>query len=685
MASRAKKNRYQIGIDVGGTFTDLVLLDTEQQTLRTHKVISTPDNPARAILHGLDELLGPGWQSKELVKSITHGSTVATNALLERKGARTALITTKGFRDIYKIGRQNRSELYNFFINPTPPLILNEHAIEVEERVNAKGEIKIPLRYDSKTLANFLIEEQVESIAVSLIFSFANPEHELEIGRYLTDLGFFVSLSSDILPEFREYERTSTTLVNAYVSPILKSYLESLEQEAGSVSVRIMQSNGGSISVKEASRYGARCILSGPAGGIAAALAIRGQGALPEFGSGLITFDMGGTSTDVSLLKQLPTVIKDAVIGGFPIAIPVLDIHTIGAGGGSIAYLDSGNALRVGPQSAGADPGPACYGTGDLPTVTDANLVLGRILPEHFLGGEMRLYKERAVSAIQSLAAKAKLTTIQCAQGILDIANIYMAKALRVISVERGEDPADYLLVSFGGAGSLHAVDLAKLVGITKVYIPNIASVFSAFGMLAADAVRDYSLTVMRADLVDLMDLEVNFSTLEKKALAELTEDGFLRTSIELQRQVDARYKGQSYEITIPFTHDYQSAFHAAHLALFGYDRKDGMIDIVTIRVRAVGKSETVPTLINNFPGTHLEEAILGETPVCISGAENQLHSEPKLLKTPVYSGEKLPVGTILKGPLLIVRKDTTILAGSNDLVNVLENGSLVIEIGNAP
>jgi N-methylhydantoinase A len=380
MISETTENNILVGVDVGGTFTDFVLFDFERKLVFSHKELTTPENPAEAILRGLPKILQQAEINPKNLSGLVHGSTVATNALLEGKGAKTALISTKGFRDIYQIGRQNRLDLYNLQVKMPSKLVSDHLRMEVEERILPDGHVETTLVNSKKEIKKILETNQVESVAISLLFSFANPKHEIEVSKWLESTGLFVSRSSEVLPEFREYERTSTTVINAYVSPVMAKYLNHLLQSLPQTPIRVMQSNGGTIRVEEAQRFGVRCILSGPAGGIAAAEYLKKI--LPNQNNlrpGIITFDMGGTSTDVSLIKDKPSITKELEINHLPIGIPVLDIHTIGAGGGSIAVLDSGGALQVGPESAGANPGPACYGVGRFPTVTDANVFLGRL------------------------------------------------------------------------------------------------------------------------------------------------------------------------------------------------------------------------------------------------------------------------------------------------------------------
>ena len=440
----------RIGIDIGGTFTDFVFYDSEKNTYSTFKISSTPDNPAEAVIQGL-QLISDGKLSK-----IIHGSTVATNALLERKGVRTALISTKGFKDIIQIGRQNRQSLYDLFIEPLPPIISSDMRFEIDERVEHTGEILKSINTaEIGSLIDSLKSNKTESVAICLLFSYIHPKHEELLAEHLRQAGFFITCSNELLPEFREYERCSTTAVNAYISPILARYLASLERSMQSTKIHIMQSNGGMIDIDHAKQFGVRCILSGPAGGVIGANYIassisQGESVNEEK---IITFDMGGTSTDISLINHAPTLSKESVVGGMPIAIPLLDIHTVGAGGGSIASVDPGGALRVGPESAGAHPGPACYGVGRAPTVTDANLVLGRIIPDHFLGGKIKLDIHRASQSINRLGDSLGMGIHETALGIIEVVNAHMERALRVGSVEKGYDPRDFSLFTFGGAG----------------------------------------------------------------------------------------------------------------------------------------------------------------------------------------------------------------------------------------
>ncbi len=655
----------RVGVDIGGTFTDFVVVrGDEGARVETFKVLSTPHDPAEAVLAGLARL--PTADRRHIV----HGSTVATNAVLERKGARTALVTTRGFRDVLHIGRQNRPALYDLFADPPEPLVPARWRFEMNERVAHTGEVVRPLDpAEVEALVAPLRRERVEAVAVVLLFSFLNPEHERAVGHVLRRAGFSVSLSCEVLPEFREYERTSTTVINAYVAPVLDHYLARLEATLGADELRIMQSNGGSISAAEARRHAVRCILSGPAGGVVGARHVAEMAGFKH----IITFDMGGTSTDVSLCDGQVRVTTEATVGGHPIRVPVIDIHTVGSGGGSIAWVDAGGALRVGPESAGADPGPACYGRGDHPTVTDANLVLGRLVADYFLGGQMRLDEGRAWEAVECLGRWLGMGPVETALGIVRVANAHMERALRVISVERGHDPADFTLVSFGGAGGLHAADLARRLRIPRVLVPLHAATLSALGMLVADVVRDYTQTVMLPGTVSLDELEAHFRPLVARGQAEVQREGIPPDRIVVERLLDVRYRGQSYELTVPFGADPLAAFHAAHERLYGYANPGAPVEIVNLRVRAVGHVSRPP--LRAFPraGSDPSEALL---------ERRQVHFAGGARRVPFYLGERLRAGHVLQGPAVILRPDTTILVGPQDLAEVDEYHNIIITVG---
>jgi N-methylhydantoinase A len=715
-----KTEPLRIGIDIGGTFTDFVVYNPSTQQIQTFKLLSTPHDPAEAVLRGLELIRTKSNQSSVISDqsritddcspmTVIHGSTIATNALLERKGARTALVTTRGFRDVLQIGRQNRPALYDLFANPPPPLIPEELRFEVDERVGHTGEV---LRSLDPAQVDGLVEklktQNVGSVAVCLLFSFLRPTHEQIIAKKLRAAGFLVSASSEIIPEYREYERTSTTAVNAYVSPVLDKYLSHLEEaltalphsfsaewgrvgegvkverewgEERGVRLRILQSNGGNISPGEARRQAVRCILSGPAGGVVgceyvAKAALTPQPLLPIAGEGeikVITFDMGGTSTDVSLIDDEPQITTEAAVSGCPIRVPTLDIHTIGAGGGSIAHADAGGALRVGPESAGADPGPACYGKGVLPTVTDANLVLGRLSAEHFLGGQMPLDKERAHAALTKLGKELGLDATHAALGVVQVANAHMECALRVISVARGHDPRCFTLLSFGGAGGLHAAELARGLGIPRVFIPPLASTLSAFGMLAADVIKDYTQTVMLPGDTPIAELAARLAPFAERGRREVAEEGVTADRTRVERFLDMRYQGQSYELIVPFSEQVMATFHEIHQKTYGYARPEAPVEIVNLRLRAVG--ETTPPPLTPQP---LNEA--DPTAALLDWREVVFNSGEWV--SPFYRAESLRPGNRLAGPAVVVRADTTILLGPADQAEVDVYSNLIIQVG---
>ncbi len=668
----------RIGIDIGGTFTDFVVYDPVSRMLETFKLLSTPADPAEAVLKGLQIIRGKK-PSQDF--HIIHGSTVATNALLERSAPAPALVTTRGFADVLQIGRQNRPALYDLFFEPIPPLVPEHLRFEVDERVDHEGNVLKELNNDElDKLAGKIPSLNVKSAAVCLLFSFQHPKHEQAIASKLREKGILVSLSSEILPEFREYERMSTTAVNAYVSPVLEGYLNHLVQELPiGTYLRVMQSNGGNINVDEARRFGVRCILSGPAGGVVGCdyvSRIATDKAIPLEADDLtriITFDMGGTSTDVSLIDGKPQITTEAVVAGCPIRIPLMDIHTIGAGGGSIARVDVGGSLQVGPQSAGADPGPACYGRGgEQPTVTDANLVLGRLQADYFLGGEMPLNENRAHAALEHLGTELGLDPVKAALGVIQVANAHMERALRVISVERGNDPRRFNLLSFGGAGSLHAADLARGLGIPRVLIPPLASTLSAFGMLAADVVKDYSQTIMLPGSTSLEELSSRFEPLIRRGKEEILREGVPEADLRIEPCLDMRYKGQSFELIVPFGDAFIEDFHELHEKQYGYARKEAPVEIVNLRLRVLGKMEPPPIPKNDQEDPDPSPAFMESRQVIFNDGARA---------TNLYRAEKLKPGNRIIGPAVVIRSDTTILVCPDDCAIVDAWNNLIIEV----
>ncbi|HKD10146.1 MAG TPA: hydantoinase/oxoprolinase family protein [Bryobacteraceae bacterium] len=545
----------RIGIDSGGTFTDFVVL-RDDGSLESFKLRSNPQSPASVILEGIR-------RATKRKAEIVHGSTVATNALLERKGARTAFVTTKGFEDILAIGRQNRPELYNL-TPPLPRLLVEpELCFGADERILFDGSVERPLRLNG--LREKIERSGAESIAICLLHSYRNDAHERALLNSLEGCGY-ISASCDVSPEFREFERASATVINAYVGPLMDRYLGTLEAECP-WPIAVMQSNGGLLTAHEARRNAVRTILSGPAGGIVGAVRIA---SLAKFEKAL-TFDMGGTSTDVALASRNPRLTTEGRVDTFPVRVPMLDIHTVGAGGGSIARVDSGGSLRVGPESAGASPGPACYGVGDAATVTDAHVALGRIAADQLAGGQVHIDIEAAQRAVARVGEALGIDTVSAAAAIIRIANSNMEHAIRAVSVERGEDPRDFPLVAFGGCGGLHACEIAEQLGIRVVLVPAMAGALSALGMLLADRMRDYSIGVL-----GVSDYQTRFRALERKARADVR-------GATLSRFADVRYAGQSYELTIPWGGD----FHREHHRVYGYSDSKRPIQIVTLRLRA--------------------------------------------------------------------------------------------------
>ena len=556
----------RIGVDAGGTFTDFVVLHDDGR-METFKLRSHPREPAKVILAGLEQAC---TEADRRVVEVVHGSTVATNALLERKGARTAFVTTAGFEDLLEIGRQNRAELYNLTPAPRQLLADRELCFGVRERTHYDGVIALrPSAAELKRLAAKIRRAHVKSVAICFLHSYRNPANEGAVATALGHEDWYLCTSDEISPEFREYERGATTFINAYVGPLMQTYLTELSR-ARRYRIAIMQSNGGFLSAQQAAKHAVRTVLSGPAGGFVGALETARHSGVKR----VLGFDMGGTSTDVSLADGAPRESTESMVAGYPIRVPMLDIHTVGAGGGSIARVDAGGLLRVGPESAGADPGPACYGIGTEATVTDAHVVLGRIGAAQLLGGAMSIDVERAGAAVDRLASATKLDRIAAAAGILRVANANMERAIRVVSVERGYDPRDFALVAFGGSGGLHACEIARELGMRSVIVPEQAGALSALGMLMADAVRDYATGALGRN-----DLEKQFAILERRARRE-------SPSAEIERTADLRYRGQSYELNVPW-HAAAQAFHREHARIYGYATPEREVEVVTIRLRA--------------------------------------------------------------------------------------------------
>ena len=649
-----------LGVDIGGTFTDIVHFIPPQPSspaqLRLYKVPGTPDDPAQSLLTGMQAL------NVETNAVVIHGSTVATNALLERKGARATLITTQGFADVLEIARQDRPSLYDLMQQRPPVIIPRERRLELAERLDHHGTIlQAPDDAAFAALLQQVATCEPESIAVSLLYAFRNPIHEQMLASLLREHfpQIYLSLSCEILPQFREYERTSTVSVNAYVQPLLGRYLNRL-QERLQGPLRIMQSSGGSISASTAAQEPVRTVLSGPAGGVIGAFHVARLAGHEQ----IITLDMGGTSTDVALCRGNIPETAEAVVAGCPIGVSTVAIHTVGAGGGSIARLDAGNALTVGPDSAGAVPGPACYGTGDELTVTDANLVLGRIDPAHFLGGRFKLYPERALEPMATLAQRMGVSGEEAALGIVRVVNASMERALRTVSLEQGHDPRLFTLLPFGGAGPLHACELAEALRIPRVFIPRYPGVLSALGMILAPIVKDYVQTVMLDTHTLAADtLEAAFTPLEERArndmqheIQHVSAQSNPAAALSLQRFWDLRYPGQSYELTTPAAEDINTTlarFHALHEQRFGHSHPEQPVQLVAIRVKAILQLDQpeLPTEPPADPSS--EHAILATRPMTFTTGIHQAR---------IYERARLQHGNRVEGPALLVQDDSTIL-----------------------
>ena len=631
-----------IGSDVGGTFTDTVFISKGEITVS--KVPTTPHNFAEGVLQGIAKVA-------EDYNRVVHGMTVGTNAVLQKKGAHVTLITNKGFKDILEIGRQNRPSLYDFSVDRPPPLVPRERRIEVSGRINHKGEIIEELQEKE-----ILLPKETESVAVCLLHSYANPAHEQKVKSMIT---LPVCVSSDILPECREYERMSTTVINAYLMPVIDKYLSNLEKEI-SGALMVIESSGGLMTSRSARKKPVHTVLSGPAGGV---IASHFLGDLLDVKT-LITLDMGGTSTDISVIKGEPVITTEGSIEGYPLRIPMIDIHTIGAGGGSIAWLDEGGALRVGPQSAEADPGPACYGKGGvLPTVTDANLVLGRLGSQ--LGEEMVLNATLAEKSMESLCRKTGFTLLEVASGIVKVANANMCQGIRVVSVERGHDPRDFTLLAFGGAGPLHACELARELSIPKVLIPVYPGVFSALGMVVADIKHEFVLTRRMSPDEDTRKV---FEELERKAVKTLKKEGVLQDRILLQKYIDTRYVGQSYELRIPAENAVQK-FHEAHQKMYGYSDVTSPVEFVNFRVVGTGKQEKI----------RLEPIEKTKRAPGIKEVRDVFFHD--FVKTPVYRRELLKYKDCIQGPAVIEEMESTVLLPPDWGLTVDLYGNLLLEV----
>jgi len=670
---KPRQNRVRVGVDTGGTFTDFVFeLDGN---LQVFKLASTPSDPAHAIIQGLRRIAEITKHSLSNLE-VVHGTTVGTNALLQRRGARVALITTGGFEDVLEIGRQARPELYNLDAVRPPPLVPDNLRFGLRERIAATGAVLKPLDKDElSALVERLKKAKVDAAAICLLFSFVNNAHEEEIAQALSSLSIPLSVSHQILPEYREFERTSTVTINAYLQPLMGSYLNRLA--TNTPQLRVMQSSGGSISAGVAGREPVRTILSGPAGGVVGALRAARAAGFEK----IITFDMGGTSTDVALCERDGLrMTNEAAVAGLPVAVPVMDIHTVGAGGGSIARVDEGGSLRVGPESAGADPGPACYGRSFLPTVTDAHLVLGHFGGAGLLGGEFLLDQERSQRAMIQLAgylsnaAGRKVSAIEAARGVVTVANTNMERALRRISVERGYDSREFALLPFGGAGGLHAVELAQALRIPLIIVPKSAGALSAIGVITADVVKDQSRTIM----LDVgQDIEKRlariFKEMERSAAEALRGEGFPKSKQLHQRSLAMRYKGQSFELEIKETDaDLAAGFHRVHQARYGYAQESNIVEIVSVRLRSSGIVEKLMQKRGRVPGRqgyakHFKN--------------RSAYLDRKKVRVAVYDRDGLTAGARLRTPCVVTEYSSTTLIPAGAKAEVDGFGNLIIQV----
>ncbi len=685
----------RLAIDIGGTFTDATLIDEETGSVAIAKVLTTPSDPSEGFMQAVERALAEGHVATAQVGFVVHATTVATNAIIEGKIARSGFVTTEGFRDLLEIARQVRPTLYDTQFEKAKPLVPRDRAIGVRERLGPAGEVLTPLDDGSvREAAALMRREEVESVAVCLLHSYVNPAHEQRIGEILAEElpGVPISLSAEVAPEFREYLRASTTVINAVIRPVVQRYLEGIERRLAGAGIEakllVMQSSGGVFSAEAAARRPVFMVESGPAAGVIAAAYLGETLGQPD----LLSFDMGGTTAKVGLIQGgRPSVTKDYAVGGqagagiggmslsgYPVRTPVVDLVEIGAGGGSIAWIDSGGLLRVGPRSAGADPGPVCYRRGGTePTVTDANLVLGRLNPAYFLGGEMGLDVEGARAAIEErLAEPLGLSLTDAANGIVEIANAAMVNALHLISVQRGYDPRDFVLVGFGGAGPVHANALARDAEMPTLVIPRSPGIFSATGLLTTDLKRDAAVTIMRRlDELDGSEAEATFAGLEAGGREELEREGLTADAIEFVRQIDLRYVGQSYELTIAAGPLQEKAellerFHVEHDRVYGFAAPAEPVEVVSLRLTSVGR-------IAKPPARPLERGGAAEPK-----ERRRVHFAEAggFVDCPIYDRYGLPAGASFTGPAVVEEFDSTTVVHPGFAVRVDELGNLVIE-----
>lgn len=679
---------WRVGVDSGGTFTDICLFDEESGRIDVWKVASTPDDPSRAIAQGVQEGMGRLGRRPADAAYFGHGTTVATNALIQHRGVPTALITTEGFRDLLEIGRQKRPDLYDLQVDKPPVLVARDLRLEVPERVRHDGTVETQL--DETVLreaARALKQAGVAAVAVCFLYSFVRPEHEAAARRILAEElpEAFLSISHEIAPEFREFERMSTAVVNAYLGPVMQRYIRRLAERLRALGMtatpHLTQSNGGVMGLEAAANLPVRMVLSGPSTGVVGAQAVGRLAGFPD----LITFDMGGTSTDVALLQSgEPRFASESIVHGYPIKAPMLDIHTVGAGGGSIAYVDSGGLLKVGPRSAGADPGPVCYDRGnDEPTVTDANVVLGTLHPTHLLGGRMPIRRERAITAIERLAKRLGMDTMETAQGILAVVTANMAKAIRVISVQRGHDPRDYTLMAFGGAGPLHAARLARELEIRRVLVPRNPGILCAMGLLLTDLRADFAATRLTPlGKEALAPMRVAFETLATQAAAWFDLEGIPNEARRVTRTVDMRYAGQNYELPVALPDGPLDAgtlallaegFIAEHRRMYGFVAEGEPVQLVTFRIEAIGIVRKAALTAEPLGAEDASAACDGRRDVWLPEAGG-------LVAVPVYARDRLGPGNRIAGPAIVEQMDSTTLVLPSMAARVDGYDNLILE-----
>jgi len=682
---------WRLGVDSGGTFTDICLFDDATGRLEIWKVPSTPADPSEGIAQGASQALAGVDATMGAVSFLGHGTTVATNALIELRGVKTGLLTTDGFRDLLEIGRQKRPSLYDMNAEKPVPLVTRDLRLEVPERLNFDGSVAVALDEDAVRLAlQTLCAAEVKAVAICLIYGFLNTVHEARVLELAAEElpGVFVSASHQVAPEFREYERMSTTVVNAYLGPTMQRYIAKLAvrlRDLGlTVAPQLTQSNGGVIGFDAAARLPVRTVLSGPSTGVVAARAIS---ELAGF-SHVITFDVGGTSSDVALLADGRCGLTgEAMVHGYPIKAPMLDIHTVGAGGGSIAEVDSGGLLKVGPRSAGADPGPVCYGRGNTePTVTDANIVLQTLNPVEILGGRMKVERDLAVAAVQCLADRLGMPLTETAQGILSVVTANMARAIRVISVQRGYDPRDYALMAFGGAGPLHAARLAKSLDMKRVIVPLTPGTLCALGLLLTDLRTDFAVSrVAPLDDAAIARLDADFAQLDAQAADWFARERIAPDRQMLARSADLRYLGQNYELTVALPAGEQAGqpedvlrqlradFERAHQQRFGFIAEGEIIQIATLRVQATGRVNKATLPRAPAASTPVAAAIMAQRQVYLPEAGGWVD-------TPVYARARLQPGHVFTGPAIVEQMDATTVVLPGMIARVDDYLNLILE-----